>query len=905
MAPHVYNLTTITKPINENYDLKKILEAENITFSGDTVEGQIQVAESGSNLVIKAYGTQQGSYQMVVTTTSAVAEAAGRNKGKYACTVTVYNATYENGIVNGVDNGIVSTKTTYVKTAGDGNGVASYRVLDSKNKLLRNISEAEFNSGNRTIVDPKKVLVTVTYKNGTPQSQAINLQSDILANFNIVETPIQAIKSGKAYKGTWLREEASSTADNETFTLGTNNDSIIYDLSHKNGNDTVNAAIGETVTLSFDNNANVTNSYSLNGNDVILAMNKGDDFTGNDYSKLERVVNKTAVGYIIKDTLYNWNGTAYEVTISTCKAVSNAEFGFEQKFMKYYGVNLSVGTNVYYIKNYGQQNQEWHQAETSMGTVAFKNYLKLAQDNAVIGNQHLQTILQGTEGIGTLDFEGDDEKKIIQGTFLNETITGGNNDDILKGGAGDDIIEGTTGNDQLYGEDGNNTIVFDSGDGTDTVFSGKGEDTLKFKNLADQDALKNLSYKVVGKDLQIFYTENDSVIIKNYYNKTSSVKKIQANNGDTLNLENIVPAAKGAKIYNINNGLANANIHIDNMNSEINFSGDFGQHIVSSGAGNYTDKLVFKDYSATNDDLYFGYNFLEQGYYDNDDLLISADKNNSPFDNNSSENTVIYQNYFSSPTHNVVIQDKYRTYHLAKFGNETSNLNLNTGSYKKQNNVVFLHGDTDAINNITSNTGYNYIHAYGDALNYTYKGGVDEVSSENCDTNDVYNIDVFNAKTDVTISDAGGNDTININTKSDNLRIMFMVYNEDSLDPNSDNTALVVFHKNAFSAKNVSMVFDDDYFPEHCGIIDIECYSENYQNGAAGIEKYTTTDYMDGLNMNAWINVIKERIAGWCANHEQGALENIMAGNLSPDANSLFACYNISYNQAMELYNQA
>lgn len=75
----------------------------------------------------------------------------------------------------------------------------------------------------------------------------------------------------------------------------------------------------------------------------------------------------------------------------------------------------------------------------------------------------------------------------LQGTAVNDWITGGSGDDVIAGGTGDDILAGNSGFDTLKGEAGNDVLyggtgndVLDGGAGKDILIGGLGEDTASY-----------------------------------------------------------------------------------------------------------------------------------------------------------------------------------------------------------------------------------------------------------------------------------------------------------------------------------------------------------------------------------------------------------------------------------------
>ncbi len=91
--------------------------------------------------------------------------------------------------------------------------------------------------------------------------------------------------------------------------------------------------------------------------------------------------------------------------------------------------------------------------------------------------------LYGGDGVDTLNggtgidsLFGEDGNDTLNGDAGNDTLNGGLGNDTLNGGTGIDILTGNEGGDTLNGDDGNDTL---SGDvGSDTINGGNGNDTL-------------------------------------------------------------------------------------------------------------------------------------------------------------------------------------------------------------------------------------------------------------------------------------------------------------------------------------------------------------------------------------------------------------------------------------------
>ena len=146
----------------------------------------------------------------------------------------------------------------------------------------------------------------------------------------------------------------------------------------------------------------------------------------------------------------------------------------------------------------------------------------------------------------------------INGNSGNDNITGSDYIDTIKAGKGAiNTITGGKGNDKLYAgtdEGSNTTFNFSAGDGHDTVYGGKGNDTLNFNDIAADDIeferVKNKKGKNTN-DLIIRYNHNDegvaqdSVLIKNYYDKKGSIVSSIRNINISDNVYNNILAETG------------------------------------------------------------------------------------------------------------------------------------------------------------------------------------------------------------------------------------------------------------------------------------------------------------------------------------------------------------------------
>lgn len=124
------------------------------------------------------------------------------------------------------------------------------------------------------------------------------------------------------------------------------------------------------------------------------------------------------------------------------------------------------------------------------------------EGNDVLYGQGGSDSLDGGEGADTV--VGGEGNDVADGGAGNDQIQGDEGADTLRGGAGDDFIEGGTGNDVLYTGTGNDTL--DGGDGDDVLNNSSGDDSLV--GGAGNDRLVASS----GNDMLAGGADNDTLI---------------------------------------------------------------------------------------------------------------------------------------------------------------------------------------------------------------------------------------------------------------------------------------------------------------------------------------------------------------------------------------------------------
>ncbi|MEX5575622.1 calcium-binding protein [Pseudomonas lijiangensis] len=113
----------------------------------------------------------------------------------------------------------------------------------------------------------------------------------------------------------------------------------------------------------------------------------------------------------------------------------------------------------------------------------------------VMQGSDIDETLSGTSSNDVIDAGAGDD--MVNGGSGNDTLSGSAGADTLNGEAGDDWLQGGVGNDTLYGGDGND--VLDGGAGNDQLNGGNGDDTYLFGKGAGQDTLYYAHESRTGK----------------------------------------------------------------------------------------------------------------------------------------------------------------------------------------------------------------------------------------------------------------------------------------------------------------------------------------------------------------------------------------------------------------------
>ena len=511
----------------------------------------------------------------------------------------------------------------------------------------------------------------------------------------------------------------------------------------------INAGAGDDVikgtkyndTIAGGAGKNTVNYSKGDGNDVI-ALTKGENFTLNltDLNlsdlKFERVKNNLKISYDkdgVKGSVTLKNFASKDVTNN-----SNAKKKIED--------TSSVTVN------------------TADTTLDLRKDLLFSGNSKITVNKNYTGTWLGEE----IDASSYNNKK-NKGLTINakggdDIITGTKYADTIKGGVGDDIITGGTGNDKLYGEVGKNTLIFSKGDGNDIVYGGKGQDTLRFTDAVD------LTFETSKKDLVIKYnyTENetgktaqDSVTIKNYYDKKgniiSSVKYAQVC-GTTYELEKLRTAINNSDFKIINEDytvpeedktkdkiiiVQNDKEHPVSITTkdgdDVIVASENGAANINAGNGNNTVHGGNGGTIATgtgNDVIYSGNSSSINAGAGNDEIHLQKESNEIHFNQNHGKDTVIFEEKQENGN-TVVFEDKT----LAQIEDK------NTGmTFTKEGNDLTTNFKNDNNNSVT----------YKDYFATENQGNVSETTVKGSDGNTKSTtLDDLMSKTTITVKGSG------------------------------------------------------------------------------------------------------------------------------------------------------
>ncbi len=611
-------------------------------------------------------------------------------------------------------------------------------------------------------------------------------------------------------------------------------------------------------------------------------------------------------------------------------------------------VLTKIGNNLYikyYDNGYTDKRGRWHDTSS---VITLSNYYKTAQGNrldtyTVNGTQHtISNEIINVTGLGK-----------IYGTSGSDTITGSRSGDRIYGGYGGvDEIFGDWGNDIIYsqsqtgsavfiaGEEGNDRLYAgagvdyfyfgeaeDKGEGRDTIYNADSNDKIRFANISADD----LKYTKSGNNL-IITTPN----AKNFENETArkSYRNFSATVANYFN-PNISDESKIDTVEFGDKNSANTSISIKEQTINVGGKGriygtKYKDNIVGS---RYSDRIytgVGEDTVTAgrgNDTIYItgeGNKTLNFNSGDGKDTVVIGKGITSAINlkfNNLSTDALSY----SKSVNDLVITQTYLDKrNRTKFGGNVTiknYFNENDGSIKYNNINVTTDEGTSDIQTLLNNNGLTVTAGtydrrwrepeytgtkYNDTFNYK-SGNAVIYGGEG---NDTYNIKMTN-KTNVYMSDCydntnigGGNDTLNIDAKQNNLALLFNVDRngnileyDSALNDEHGIDTLFVFNKKSLTLNNINRLFREQ---DVGGLIQIDGYfeenSENNHDPYGYIENINIKDNSGknyvSANIDSWIQGISQDVASWMSDHSaySSTIDVFNQGNKA-DINSLLKVY--------------
>ena len=239
---------------------------------------------------------------------------------------------------------------------------------------------------------------------------------------------------------------------------------IDFDSTHgftANGNE----AVGDTLT-------NIENLEGSSYNDWLTGDNNDNEIHGrNGNDRLEgNAGNDALYGNFNDDALYGGEGDDFLEGGLGADILDGGEGEDTAYYDSYPPPTFRRGVRVDLSNTEAQQDFETN-------SFGFN-----ANDNEAVGD--VLTNIENIEGSRLNDWlTGNYQNNILRGLAGNDRLEGGMGADTLYGGAGADTLEGGIGNDELYGDAGTDTL--EGGVGADTLYGGAGADTLEGEVGAD------------------------------------------------------------------------------------------------------------------------------------------------------------------------------------------------------------------------------------------------------------------------------------------------------------------------------------------------------------------------------------------------------------------------------------
>lgn len=485
----------------------------------------------------------------------------------------VIQGTYAAEIINGTDG---KANTIYGESGNDiitgGRGSDKIYAGEGDNTIIFNIGDGKdlvYSDGGYDTLEFYGISENDNFKLIENQNNLIISYGNKGDSVTLVDfLKGQEDHSAKALKVYSSAQEEDKVLNNKYTILdltANRTDFLVVDGSETKKTTVAGSSLPETIIGSNKNNIIKGGGgddiiYAYNGNNKIQTQSKeGDNTTIYLGAGKDKVYTGSGTDTLIfrqghsSDTIIaNTNGNA----ILDFSSAGDLSFSLSKKDL--------IIKNTYDISGTGKLVTE---------NTAIKNYLNgnLTDNISIIDNtgipqnlyQYITELQENNPETITLGNSAKKKSQNITGSFLNETLYGGQKKDIIKTGAGLDTVYASAGNDKIYGymptdvdeydnhaktfvfnvdykKDENGDIISAVGKGSDTIYNAKSSDKIIFSVDCEEIASyisQNTLLKKVKNNLVIVYntykkgkkTISDSITIANYFkmNEENAINSIE------------------------------------------------------------------------------------------------------------------------------------------------------------------------------------------------------------------------------------------------------------------------------------------------------------------------------------------------------------------------------------------
>ena len=729
---------------------------------------------------------------------------------------------------------------------------------------------------------------------------------------------IYTVDNVNKFNGTELNETIIGTDKNDTLKTGGGENTVHGELGNDkiygygtldilnggDGNDTVYANGKTTVVDAGDGNDKIYANgeiATLNGgagNDVIYANNgMVTVFAGADNDIIYANTTSVIDGGSGDDTIYANKGV---VTVNMSSESGNDTIYSLSNDDKVFFENIK--DNLVFSKEGDDLVVTATYDNDKTSSTTLKDYFKQKDGDAlekIAYSQNGETEAIVSEQVIRVYGDG----KLVGSNYTND-IKGGELNDTIIGGVGVDTISGGKGNDKITGGAGENTINFVEGDGNDTIYLtngekltincdysdfvinekgndvviSRGEDSITIKNLALKDLAESIKlYDSNDKPIDLYdyvYTIGDKDATKALkYNGTLLNETINGSVfNDTLKAGggvNTLVGGKGNDAYDTSTS--------GSVNAIIIHNGDGNDTVVSSYKSDTTIKYdagVELSYSKN------GNNLVITREYEvaNGETVQTMTETTTLKDYFVKSSNVSIQVGGSSPE---TLSEIFADAQLSIYGASSKANNMDLSEYAKSFNLDVVGGsknDNIYFVNINNPSNYNTVSSGAgndrveimsigtNTLNYT--SGADEYYLGSNRSNDTYNVS-FHNKTDLSIYDNGGSDTMNIdggeNFTGDNVRVLFNIDSNGNIiadEGNLDGSAsLLLLRDDTLTYDNIVKIMDG---AKQKGVIAVDSYfspSASTTGVDGKIENFTVNG--ETFEMSTYIDEVTQSVSAW------------------------------------------